>query len=484
MKLTLIKPNIGRQEDYLYIDNGRMEPLQLGVLAGMTPEDIDVVMYDDRMEEVPFDEPTDLVGITVEVYTARRAYEIAAEYRRRGVPVIMGGFHPTLAPEEVAPFCDSIVTGDAGWIWEDVINDFRTHGKLKKLYKSKVGAPQANKYFPKREIFKDKGYLDIGLIQFGRGCKFTCSFCAISVFFDRQQFTRDLSQVIEEMKQSGKKMFFFVDDNICADFEALKELCRALIPLKIHWVSQGSMDMTKDKELMGLLVKSGCLGNVIGFETINPSNMKQVKKAPNTKGARYKQYAKEIQVLRDFGIQTWAAFTLGYDHDTIESIQETVDYAISNKFCFAAFNILMPYPNTPLYRDLEKQGRLLFDGKWWLHPEYRFNHAAFIPKNMTPDELTKACLDAKIQWNSLNSVFKRFFDFKTHMRSLANAYMYWKYNPIYRSENAQKQGMAFGKYNHIYRGNELKHKNDDIMLNPYLNNIKELSSFYKNFELI
>jgi radical SAM superfamily enzyme YgiQ (UPF0313 family) len=212
--------------------------------------------------------------------------------------------------------------------------------------------------------------------------------------------------------------------------------------------------------------------------------MKQVKKAPNSKGARHKQYAKEIKVLRDFGIQTWAAFTLGYDHDTIESIQETVDYAIDNKFCFAAFNILMPYPNTPLYRDLEKEGRLLFDGKWWLHPEYRFNHAAFIPKNMTPEELTKACLDAKAQWNTLGSVFKRFFDFKTHMRSLANAYMYWKYNPIYRSENAQKQGMAFGKYNHIYRGNDLKHRNDDIMLNPYLSNIKELSSFYKNFELV
>ena len=155
MKLTLIKPNIGRQEDHLYIDKGRMEPLQLGVLAGMTPEDVDVVMYDDRME-IPFDEPTDLVGITVEVYTARRSYEIAAEYRRRGIPVIMGGFHPTLVPEEVSLYCDSILTGDAGWMWQEVIHDFKTTGKVKSITNRRSVLPVPINTFLKEIFLKGK----------------------------------------------------------------------------------------------------------------------------------------------------------------------------------------------------------------------------------------------------------------------------------------------------------------------------------------
>src|SRR5205085_8808197 len=132
---------------------GRMEPLQLGVIAGMTPKDIEVVMYDDRMEEIPFDDKTDLVGITVETYTARRAYEIATQYRMRGIPVIMGGMHATLIPEEVSLYCDSIVTGDAEWIWEEVINDYLTFGKLKKHYKSRPGVPQANQYRVQRSLY-------------------------------------------------------------------------------------------------------------------------------------------------------------------------------------------------------------------------------------------------------------------------------------------------------------------------------------------
>ena len=139
MKLTLIKPNIGRMEHSLYVDEGRMEPLQLGVLAGLTPPDVEVVLYDDRLEAIPYDEPTDLVAITVETYTARRAYEIGAEYRQRGVPVIMGGMQPTLIPEEVNPHADSIYMGDAEFRWQEVIED-AGRGKLKPVYEASVGS--------------------------------------------------------------------------------------------------------------------------------------------------------------------------------------------------------------------------------------------------------------------------------------------------------------------------------------------------------
>src|SRR5262249_10184553 len=156
--------------------------------------------------------------------------------------------------------------------------------------------------------------------------------------------------------------------NLLSDHAAAKELFRALIPLKVHWVSQASIDMTQDRELMRLLVKSGCVGHVVGFESLDPANLRSMRKAPNLMGG-FRDHRPQLKVIRDHGLQLWAAFPLGHDHDTRASIERTLEFALENKFCFAAFNILMPYPNTPLYRKLQAEGRLLYGGKWWLHPQ-------------------------------------------------------------------------------------------------------------------
>lgn len=441
MKLTLIKPNIGRMEHSLYVDEGRMEPLQLGVLAALTPPDVEVVLYDDRMEEIPYDEPTDLVAITVETYTARRAYEISAEFRKRGVPVVLGGMHPTLIPEEVTPHADAIFIGDAESGWAEVIEDAR-HGRLKSVYRAPVGRPQTGT-LTRRDLFEGKGYLPVTLLQFSRGCRFACTFCAVSAYFDRTQYCRDVREVVQEIEAQERRFLFFVDDNLLSDFEAAKELCRALIPLKVRWVSQGGIDMTRDRELMDLLVRSGCVGLVVGFESLDDRNLRGMKKAPNLAGG-FDGYKEPIEIIRDYGLQLWAAFTLGHDHDTGESIQRTLEFAMDNKFCFAAFNILVAYPNTPLYRRLEAERRLLYDGKWWLHPEYRFNHACFQPARMSPDELTEACFRARASFNSIPSVIRRAFDFKTNMRSPYRLGVYVTYNPIFRKEVFKKHGMKFG----------------------------------------
>ena len=431
-----------------------MEPLQLGVLAGLTPPDVECVLHDDRIDEIPYDEPTDLVAITVEIYTARRAYEIAEEYRNRGVPVILGGFHPTLIPEECAQYADSIFVGDAEFGWSEVIEDARK-GELKPYYKSKPGIPQAGGTLPRRDLFKGKGYLPITLMQFSRGCRFACDFCAISVFFDRTNYVRKTREILNEIENQDRKFVFFVDDNFLSNHEAAKAFLRELIPMRIRWVSQASIDMTNDLELMDLLAESGCIGNVIGFESLDPRNLQQMKKGPNLLREKHDskilkqgwdRYNKPLQILRDYHLQTWAAFTLGHDFDTLESIRETSDFAMQNKFCFAAYNILMPYPSTKFYDRLEAEGRLLWDGKWWLHPEYRFNHAAFVPKNMTPDELTDACWQCRRDWNKASSVFYRMWDFKTHMSSPTRLAVYLKYNPIYAREAYRKQGMLFGLF--------------------------------------
>jgi radical SAM superfamily enzyme YgiQ (UPF0313 family) len=157
-------------------------------------------------------------------------------------------------------------------------------------------------------------------------------------------------------------------------------------------------------------------------------------------------YARQIEILRKHHLQTWAAFTLGHDADTVESIADTLRFAEDNKFCFAAFNILMPYPGTPLYKRLESEGRLLWGGKWWLHPEYRFNHAAFVPKNMTPGELTEAVWQCRKRWNSLPSALMRVWDFQTHLNSLYRLGTYLVYNKLYALETLTKQGMYFGNH--------------------------------------
>ncbi len=441
MKLLLIRPNIGRLEHSLFVDEARMEPLQLGVLAGLTPPDVEVELSDDRCEEIPFDRKYNLVAITVETYTARRAYEISEEFRKRDVPVILGGMHITLVPDEAASHADSILTGDAETVWTEVIDDAR-RGVLKPRYNGPPGIPQPGT-MTRRDLFKNKGYLPITLLQFGRGCRYSCSYCAVSSYFHRQHYKRNIDEVIREIELQDRKTLFFVDDNITADHHAAKELFRALIPLKIKWVSQASMDITTDRELLTLMRKSGCLGNVIGFESLSAENLSGTGKAANISAASG-DYRTQIRILRDFGFQTWAAFTLGYDGDSPESIERMLDFSLENRFTFAAFNILMPYPGTEFYRKLKRENRLLYDGKWWLHPEYRFNHASYIPAQMTPGQLTGAGLRCRSVFNSPGSIFRRAFDLKTNMRNPLQLGIYCLYNPLFRQETFKKQGMHLG----------------------------------------
>jgi radical SAM superfamily enzyme YgiQ (UPF0313 family) len=436
MRLTLIFPALGP-----YVDEARMEPLPLGALAGLTPPEVEIRLYDERLGPIPFDEPADLVGISVQIFTARRAYEISAEYRKRGVPVILGGMHPTLLPEEAAQHADSIYLGDAEQLWPQVITDAQQH-RLQPMYRATPGVPQPAA-FTRRDVYQARRYLPITLMQFSRGCRYACEFCASSAYFRQTQFARSVRQVVREIEAQERRVIFFVDDNLLANFDAAKDLFRELIPLKIRWVSQGSIDMTQDRELMALMAKSGCLGHVIGFESLDPHDLQTMQKAANLTGG-FQAYRPQLEVLRDYGLQTWAAFTLGHDHDTPASIERTLEFALENKFAFAAFNILMPYPGTPFYNKLSAEGRLLYGGRWWLHPAYRFNHAAFRPKQMTPEELTEAAFRARAEFNGFSSIWQRIWDFKTNLRSPYRLGAYLAYNPLFRQEVFKKQGLKLG----------------------------------------
>jgi radical SAM superfamily enzyme YgiQ (UPF0313 family) len=441
MQVTFIKPTLGcLGEGDRFVDEGRMEPLSLGVLAGLTPPGVDCRLFDDRIDEIDYDEPTDLVAINVETFTARRAYEIAAEYRARKVLVVMGGMHATLLPDEVSEHADAVYTSDGEALWAQVVSDAH-EGRLRPRYDGAPGVPQPA-IFPRRDLYVGKKYLPVSLLQFGRGCRFRCEFCAVSKYFGHCHFTRPIADVVAEIAAQPRRDLFFVDDNFISNPAAAKQLLRALIPLKVRWVSQSSVDHTRDAELMDLFVESGCLGNVIGFESLNVENLRQMRKSANL--AAFDGYGEAIETLRAHHLQTWSAFALGYDCDTIETILATCEWGIANHFAFAAFNVLMPYPTTAFYERLKAEGRLLYDGRWWLHPDYRFNYAAFRPAQMTPDELTEAAWACRKRWSSWTSITKRALDLGTNLATPFRFAIYCAYNPLFRREAFKRQGMRLG----------------------------------------
>jgi len=407
MRLTLIHPCVGRWAgDRKYIRSWQMEPLAPAVLAGLTPNDIDIRFYDDRLESIPFDEPTELVAISIETYTARRAYQIATEYRQRGVPVVLGGFHATLRPDEAALYADSIIIGEAEAQWESVIDDAR-HGTLQPFYRERQ-RPDLSLMRVDRGIYKDKRYLPITLIEAGRGCHFRCEFCAVQSYFNATQNRRPIEHILEEVEQTRKRgsFYFFVDDNITSNFEEGKELYRQLAKHKIRWVSQASINAAHDEEFLDLIARSGCEGLLIGFESLERETLRLMKKKFNTMGGGYEV---ALANLRRHKIRLYATFVFGYEHDTAQTFDATVEFANRHRFYMAAFNHLTPFPGTPLYERLEKSGQLLYDA-WWMDPSYSYNKIPFKPARLEPEELQRLCIEARAQFYSVPNMLRRFAD--------------------------------------------------------------------------
>ena len=406
MRLTIIHPAIGHRKNEQYIRSWQMEPLPAAVIAGLTPNDVDIRFYDDRMETIPYDEPTDAVAISLETYTAKRAYQISSEYRRRNVPVIFGGFHATLMPDEAASYAEAIVIGEAELVWPQLIDDLR-HGTLQPRYMSHE-RPSLDLIRVDRSIFSGKRYLPIGLIETGRGCRFPCTFCAIQTFFERTHRTRPVDQVIEELKtlKTTSKLFFFVDDNFAGNIDRAKELLTALQPLNLRWITQMSINAAHDEEFLALLAKSGCKGVLIGFESLNPANLRSMKKGFNTMQGGYE---KALANLRRHKIRVYATFVFGNDLDTADTFEEALAFSLEQRFYIAAFNHLTPFPGTPLYQSLQQEGRLRYP-TWWLDDRYRYNDLPFTPMQLSAEDITRYCLETRRRFYSWDSIIKRGFD--------------------------------------------------------------------------
>lgn len=434
MKVSFIRPNLSARRS---VD--ALEPLCFAILKGLTPPDVECVLHDERLEDIPFDQPTDLVALTVETYTARRAYQIADEYRRRGVKVVIGGYHPTFLPEEGLEHADAVVQGDAEGAWERVLADART-GRVSGIYKAETLHPLKGLAYD-RSIFAGKNYGPMRMVQYGRGCKWNCDFCSIRAFYGTSLRQRPVSELVAELEAMQPRHVFLVDDNIFVDMARAKELFRALTPLRIQWSTQVSIDVAKDAELVDLMAKSGCTVITVGFESLDERSLQQMKKHWNT---RFGGYDACVARLRDAGIMIYGTFLVGYDHDTPAAFDAAVEFAQKHRFMLGNFNPLTPMPGTPLLDRLTAEGRMIWD-KWWLAPGFKYGDATFHPKGMTADELTNGCFEARKKFYSPLSIARRMLDTKTNARSLFRVGLHLSTNFISRREILAKQGIGLGE---------------------------------------
>jgi radical SAM superfamily enzyme YgiQ (UPF0313 family) len=406
MRLTLVHPAVGRRPGTDYMRTWQMEPLPIAVLAALTPKDVEVSFYDDRMERIDFDRPTDLAAIPIETYTAKRAYQIASEFRRRGVPVVMGGFHATLMTDEVKDYAEAVVVGEAEDIWPQVIEDARC-GRLQRVYRSN-SQPDLGKVRYDRSLFRGRRYLPIGLVETGRGCRFPCDFCAVQTFFQRTARHRPIDAIVAEIAslKREKRLFFFVDDNFAADLAFARELAEALTPLDIRWVTQMSINAAHDEAFLSALSRSGCRGVLIGFESLDETVLRAMRKTFNTMRGGF---STALANLRRHGIRVYGTFVFGYDGEREASFDAAAEFAIDNRFYLAAFNHLTPFPGTPLFARLQREGRLIYE-RWWLDERYGYNGIPFRPAAMAPDDIRQGCLRARRRFYAWRSMLRRAFD--------------------------------------------------------------------------
>jgi radical SAM superfamily enzyme YgiQ (UPF0313 family) len=438
MKITFITPHVGRKSSKEYVRTWQMEPLNIATLAGLTPPDVEIAYYDERVERIDFEAPTDLAAITVETYTAKRAYEIAAEYHQRGIKTLLGGYHVTLIPDEAQRYADSILVGYAEPLWEQVVRDTE-RGALERRYAHNKTQPYEYG-MPRRDIFQGKPYFKLSCLETGRGCPLHCNFCSIAAATASRYHARSIDSIVAEVAALKNRNVFFVDDNFVGNLRHARDLCRELIPLKINWVGQGTLNMARDEKLLEIMAESGCAGVLIGFESLRHDTLQLMDKQLNVVMG---DYQKLITRLHQHGIGLYGTFIFGYDSETSADTIRTAEAAIDFGLFIAAFNHLLPFPGTPLYEQFRQEGKLS-DEQWWLSPTFRFGDVPFNPKNMSAQELHELCLKARRRFYSLPGMIRRSTNIRGNATSVQKAAAFWGINALLRKEIGQKDGLPLG----------------------------------------
>jgi len=397
--------------------------LALTSIAGSTPAQWEVAYWDENLLHgpPPCDPFPQVVGITVHLTFADRAYELARWYRRRGAKVVFGGLHVLSCPEETAPHADAIVLGDGVQVWPQVLRDVE-RGCLQPVYRGSYRRPYRDDPPPRRDLLPRDSFLTTSSLIATRGCHNRCGFCYLATDGLRMPYhVRDVEQIAEEFRADDQPYGVFIDNNLGSRPEYLVQLCRALRPLEKIWSAAVSIDVTDDPAVVREMALGGCTGVFVGFESLGNENIQQAgKKSPPAE-----DYARRVRILHDHGIQVNGSFVLGFDHDRPDVFTRTAEWIEENRLECATFHILTPYPATPLFRQMEAEGRLLHRN-WNL---YDTSHVVFQPRRMSAEQLAEGYAWCYRRLFSHRSIWRRRpQDLRAAIPYLAMSYLYKRSN--------------------------------------------------------
>ena len=414
-----------------YLANGRLDRrksrwvlgMTLPYVAALVPKDIQVEVKDDMLDEITFREDCDLVGLCFMSHQAPRAYEIAAGFRRRGVPVVMGGFHATLAPEECQQHADALVLGEAEEAWPRLLRDFQA-GRLQPRYQAEKLSDLKNLPVPRYDLLDLKRY-EVWNIpsQTTRGCPHGCNFCEVTQVYGGKFRHRPVAEVVHEIQEirrlTGSGYVYFVDDNFVANRRHAVEVAEKLIPLKLEYGCMATANVGDDPELLDLLVRSGCIHLNIGMETISPASLEAINKKQN----QIKDYERQFKALRDRGLGFSVNVIFGLDGDNPGIFDATVDFLIRIKAPLVFMFILAPRPSTKVREQLLQEGRI-FNYDWANYTGYK---VVYHPKHMSVRQLEEGYWRANRRFYSLSSMLRRRFTLAPQSRIMLvfNLYFAW-----------------------------------------------------------
>jgi radical SAM superfamily enzyme YgiQ (UPF0313 family) len=374
------------------------QQITMPYLAAFVPAHWRVIHIDEAVTPVNNMLNVDLVGITFHTPSAPHAYAIAARFRKRGIPVVLGGPHVTLLPEEAQEHADVIFVGEAESHWLQFLMEFES-GKFNRRYVSVTPPPLEGVPMARKDLYHRHDHTG-GVLFATRGCAYGCDFCTLVVMYQRQNRKRPVVQVAAEYASFSGKVIIFWDDNLANDREYAKALFRAITPYKKWWSSQASIQAGDDDEFLELAARSGCKQLFIGLESISQSSMNQAHKGFN----QVDNYARTIERIHSHGIAVQAGIVFGFDYDTGTIFEETLDFLEAAGVQNATFNILTPYPGTPLYRRLESEGRILT--RDWSKYNGR-EDIVFQPRHMSRQALLEGYRYANRRFYAAKSIYRR-----------------------------------------------------------------------------
>ncbi len=397
--------------------------LALTSLAAATPPGWTVRYWDENLLQgaPPCDPFPEVVGITVHLTFARRAYALADWYRARGARVVLGGLHVTSCPHEARPHADALALGEGTAIWAQVLRDVEVDA-LAPTYSAGYRTPFRDEPPPRRTLVPRDSFLTPTSVIATRGCHNRCSFCYLATDgLDLPYQMRDPAQVAAEIAADGGAYAVFLDNNLASRPSYLRALCHALRPLDVIWSAAVSIDVADDPSLVRDMALSGCTGVFVGFESLTDANLTDSRK----RTPRAADYARRAQILHDHGIAITASFVLGFDHDRSDVFDRTVAWIEENHLACATFHILTPYPGTPLFRQMEAEGRILH--RDW--DRYDTAHVVFRPRHLTPEELFDGYASCYERVFSPGSIWRR------RPETLAEAIPYLAGSFLYKHAN-------------------------------------------------